>query len=569
LDVTETSRNISFCGHAILAEELFEVPDALKDSRFNDNPLVIGNPNIRFYAGIPLSTQDGFRIGTLCVIDTKPRLLSKVQREALQRLGRQAISQIEYHLKSIELEKANHSLFHANLMLNQVINAMPAMVAYFDSNLCCQFANKAYIDWFGKGSISPIGRNIREILGEELLAISEPYLHAVLAGEKQTFEQSITLENGKLVNNLINYVPHISKKVDGFYILISDITHIKTAEANLKLADNFFQNTSEGILITDSNGLILSVNPAFTKITGYTAEDAMGKNANLLKSTRHDDSFYANFWQAIRNNGEWHGEIWNTHKNGKDYLVLMTINKVIQSDGAKTNYVGTLIDITERKFNEQKRLADEISHRKLLVSEVHHRIKNNLQGVAGLLRDYSEEHPELADLINDAVSQVYTVSIIHGLQGKASISKVRLNELISEIANANKSLFRIPIHLDIPPDWVTCLVTEEEAVPTALVLNELISNAVKFGDPDKGVNISLSSDTLTNSIQVSISNYGQLPKDFDVLNFCVKGKGLQLVSSLLPKKGANLSWEQSGDKVIVKFKLETPIFIFENEEIEK
>jgi PAS domain S-box-containing protein len=454
-------------------------------------------------------------------------------------------------------------------MLNQVINAMPAMVAYFDSDLCCKFANKAYIDWFGNKSYNPIGRNIRELLGKEILAISDPYIKAVIAGEKQTFEQTLTLANGTIVNNLINYVPHIHKKVDGFYVLISDITNIKTAEANLKLADNFFQNTSEGILITDSNGMILSVNPAFTKITGYTLDNAIGQNANLLKSTRHDDSFYANFWQKIRKNGEWHGEIWNTHKSGEDYLVLMTINQVIQSEGAKLNYVGTLIDITESKLIEQKRLADEILHRKLLVSEVHHRIKNNLQGVAGLLREYSSEHPELKVLINDAVGQVYTVSIIHGLQGKAATSKVRLSELISEIAAANKSLFRIPILIDIPSDWVSCLVTEAEAVPTALVLNELISNAVKFGDPVKGVIISLSFDSLTNSIQVSISNYGQLPKDFDVLNFAVKGKGLQLVSSLLPKKGANLTWEQIGEQVCVKFKLESSIFVFENEELEK
>ena len=89
--VTETDRNISFCGHAIQGKGLFEVSDALSDARFSDNPLVTNDPNIRFYAGTPLVTEEGFALGTLCVIDSKPRTLTTKQRNLLELLGKQVI----------------------------------------------------------------------------------------------------------------------------------------------------------------------------------------------------------------------------------------------------------------------------------------------------------------------------------------------------------------------------------------------------------------------------------------------------------------------------------------------
>jgi anti-sigma regulatory factor (Ser/Thr protein kinase) len=106
LSMTETSRSISFCSHAIEQRDLFVVPDALQDQTFRNNPSVTGDPHIRFYAGAPLITPDGHALGTLCVIDRVPRTLTADQVDALQALKRQAEMQLELRANLIELEDA-------------------------------------------------------------------------------------------------------------------------------------------------------------------------------------------------------------------------------------------------------------------------------------------------------------------------------------------------------------------------------------------------------------------------------------------------------------------------------
>ena len=103
VNLSETSRDISFCAHAIVKQDLMIVPDATKDKRFKNNPLVVSAPKIRFYAGMPLITPDGHALGTLCVVDLKPRKLTSAQKNALTVLARHVMTQLEIRRHANEL----------------------------------------------------------------------------------------------------------------------------------------------------------------------------------------------------------------------------------------------------------------------------------------------------------------------------------------------------------------------------------------------------------------------------------------------------------------------------------
>lgn len=109
LTVKETSRDISFCAHAILQDGLFLISDATKDPRFKDNPIVIGPPRIRFYAGVPVKSPDGYALGTLCVLDKKPKRLRTEQKRALQVLARHVGTQLELRRHAKELAEARQN----------------------------------------------------------------------------------------------------------------------------------------------------------------------------------------------------------------------------------------------------------------------------------------------------------------------------------------------------------------------------------------------------------------------------------------------------------------------------
>ncbi len=106
ISATETSRDIAFCSAAIQQPDVFVVPDALQDERFRTNPLVVSDPNIRFYAGVPLINEDGYALGTLCVIDRAPRNLAADQESALKALSRLVLMQMEFRRNLILLKEA-------------------------------------------------------------------------------------------------------------------------------------------------------------------------------------------------------------------------------------------------------------------------------------------------------------------------------------------------------------------------------------------------------------------------------------------------------------------------------
>ncbi len=126
------------------------------------------------------------------------------------------------------------------------------------------------------------------------------------------------------------------------------------SQRNLRLSKQVIDATLDGVVITNAEGVIESVNPAFTKLTGYSAEEAVGKTPALLKSGRHDKTFYEALWTSLRETGHWQGEIWNRRKTGEIYPEWLTITEIRDDIGGEHKYAGVFSDISERKESEQQ-----------------------------------------------------------------------------------------------------------------------------------------------------------------------------------------------------------------------
>ncbi|MEO5341823.1 MAG: diguanylate cyclase [Gammaproteobacteria bacterium SHHR-1] len=145
-----------------------------------------------------------------------------------------------------------------------------------------------------------------------------------------------------------------SGQVRGYLGVAKDISQRKRNEERLLLADKVFQNAGEGIVITDTLGIVVDVNPAYERITGYSKAEILGRSSGHVKSGRHDKAFYAKMWQTILQEGGWEGEIWDRRKSGEVFPKWLNITAIKDSQGQVGHYVGIFVDISQQKATEEK-----------------------------------------------------------------------------------------------------------------------------------------------------------------------------------------------------------------------
>ena len=139
-----------------------------------------------------------------------------------------------------------------------------------------------------------------------------------------------------------------------YFVVFDNHTLQLREEAERALAEKIFMNIEESVLYTDKRGVILSVNPAFQIVTGYTEEEALGKRPNILQSGYHKKDFYDAMWKEISEKGQWSGEIWNKRKNGEVFPEWLTIHAIVDDSGEVMNHVALFTDITDKKHKENQ-----------------------------------------------------------------------------------------------------------------------------------------------------------------------------------------------------------------------
>ena len=255
-------------------------------------------------------------------------------------------------------------VFEADLPLHQAIDRLgeagvdAAAVSYASGQPYGIFTERDFLKCI---ALQHPVRSVGEAASRPLLTQPE---HLSLMQARNIFDQQgfrhlgVTNNSGKLIGilsfaEILSSIDH--RHVDDLRRALKERRiALELSQENLHLARQVIEASRDGIMVTDANGFILSVNPAFTRITGYSAKEAIGNTPALLKSGRHDTAFYQTMWQAVAKHDHWAGEIWNRRKNGETYPEWLTINAIRNRSGEISKFAAILTDITERKKSEQQ-----------------------------------------------------------------------------------------------------------------------------------------------------------------------------------------------------------------------
>lgn len=253
---------------------------------------------------------------------------------------------------------AELALIASERRLGIVLDGVQSAVMTIDENGIVQSMNKFAETLFGYSTDEVFGNNISMLMPEPYRAEHDGYLaNYQRTGIRKVIgrrrEVRARRKDGSVfpIELGVDETELNGKKI--FIGTINDISFRKQAEAELRIAATAMESQHE-MFVTDADNVILRVNRAFTEVTGYSAEEAVGQTPRLLKSGRHGREFYHQMWTSIAETGGWQGEIWGRRKNGEIYPKWLTITAVKDDHGVVTHYVGAHFDITERKRKEEQ-----------------------------------------------------------------------------------------------------------------------------------------------------------------------------------------------------------------------
>ncbi|MEO8450054.1 MAG: PAS domain S-box protein [Gemmatimonadota bacterium] len=357
LSADETSRDISFCGHAILEPGLFIVPDTMNDQRFIDNPLVTGDPQIRFYAGVPLVTAAGHALGTLCVLDRVPRELTLIQQDALRVLSRQVIAQLELHRKTRELGASNERFLLVARATNDAVwdwnlgtNALSWNEGYHSlfghAPAATDPSIESWITFIHPDEVDRVKRGIHHAIDHGASTWSDEYRFQRRDG---TFAQ--ILDRGSIIRTA-------EGKAVRMIGAMQDITERKLATEALSASEaryrTLFDCAGDGIVIADSASYYVDANPSMCRMLGYTHNELIGLNASDIVAPAEVQNIGPAL-KEIKAKADYHREWRFRRKDGSVFAAEVTAS--VMPDG---RLLGMIRDIAERKRIEARfrRLVD-------------------------------------------------------------------------------------------------------------------------------------------------------------------------------------------------------------------
>lgn len=394
-------------------------------------------------------------------------------------------------------------------LLSSVLDATPvAMIAQDDAGRCT-YINRSALDLLGYADAETlIGQAIHQIThhhhpdGSAYLESECPIAALRRSGRPVHDDDEVfwRADGSALPVEYWAYPLSDVGQSDGVLLTFMDISARRESERHLRLASTVFESVDRALVITDAQGDIVAVNPAYSQLTGWGREEVIGRNPRFRKSGRHDADFYAGMWQALLTHGRWEGELWNLRKDGVGYLEEATITSVRDGRGNITNFVAALRDLTEERHRSQElesaRLrADAASRAKSrFVANMSHEIRTPLTAILGFAETLLDDSRSAAErteavetiirsgrFLQELIEDILDFSKIEAERLEVERIQVPLADLLSAVASVAAARARVKglgFELIVEPPWPRTLTTD----PTRLeqILVNLLSNAAKF-----------------------------------------------------------------------------------------
>ena len=459
--------------------------------------------------------------------------------------------------------------------LDLVVESLPVLVSVreVDSGRFISL-NRAGEQITGLARGRVIGRTWHEIYGRQFADLYAELDRRALAGGQQIDRpRDIMLRaDGRTLTVNQRVLPLYEPGADGapraryLMSIVDDLTEAVRAEAALRETESRFRQFAENIdqlvfIATADLAVVLYVNPRYAALVGGPPDELLEDGRNALKYVHFDDvpqlkRRLPRLIGGFRRLRKAELTLRIDHPSRGLRTLSLRLNPARMFDGS-VRVFGVADDITERAAAERERLAEAIKQRDVLVREVHHRIKNNLQGVAGLLQHMATSKPEVAPQLNEIAGQIQAIAQVHGLQIRAGGTLPVLGVAQGIVQNL-AAMFGADAHFEPPaPGLWKWGLPEGEAVPLALVINELGTNALKYR-ASRELPIRVRVLPRPDGVELRIEQPGQLGAGFDLAAIASSVSGLGLVKALLPRRGARLAIEQHGAQVITRLELSAP-----------